>query len=635
MSSNGTPTVGEVFDQDVNGLLMLIKPSNESRYEYHIWFKYDKTSMNKIQEGSLIGIENFSSDNTTSNYSIASVTSVMPMHYAIGNNLEGLPTFTEEAAESSSLDWDQEKPVEDTTRIYCKAVPYNMQISTPSPLSQETFEPRITFDQSLPMVGRKARIITSEWVGRLFNKNLLETEDEKIITVGTLPRASDVDILIDWDELVRTHFGIFAYTKAGKSNLLSTVISKMVDRADSVKTLVFDIMQEYHVLLADTLMNQDNACVLCLDTNVVPGSVLRYWEHPEVVGNLENAARDLARTSLYPAEIKLLGADSPDYNYQNIFERLLSDGKFKFYKSQVSYGTVIERVRPSFSTQGYNGKLAFDNFVQNLITNNAQTLITEENRDRIIDAINNFSNTQEQRIRNLSTHQEKITGLTTAVRNAYTDSRNADNYNDLFVIDEPTLIDDLMNADSKSLYVIQSDDDSLMRTTSHQIGDALFRRRRLLGEDSPRVSFVFDEADLFIPQRDVEPFGETGFQESRHIATLIARRGRKFGIGLAIATQRITYLDTSILGQPHTYFVSKLPREGDREKIQAAFGLSNDVMLQTLRFFKGQWLLVSYDATGVEGFPVAVQLPNANTRLNDFVLSQRANQQTGTSQQNT
>ena len=116
-------------------------------------------------------------------------------------------------------------------------------------------------------------------------------------------------------------------------------------------------------------------------------------------------------------------------------------------------------------------------------------------------------------------------------------------------------------------------------------------------------------------------YGETGFEQSRTVATQIARRGRKFGVGLAIATQRITYLDTSILGQPHTYFVSKLPRKSDREKVGQAFGLSDETMIQTLRFSKGQWLLVSYDATGVEGFPVPVQLPDANVRIREFVTN--------------
>ncbi|MEY4008625.1 MAG: hypothetical protein RL232_152 [Actinomycetota bacterium] len=45
------------------------------------------------------------------------------------------------------------------------------------------------------------------------------------------------------------------------------------------------------------------------------------------------------------------------------------------------------------------------------------------------------------------------------------------------------------------------------------------------------------------------------------------------GLGLGIATQRITYLDTSILAQIGSYFVGRLPRVSDRQKITEGFGI--------------------------------------------------------------
>lgn len=83
--------------------------------------------------------------------------------------------------------------------------------------------------------------------------------------------------------------------------------------------------------------------------------------------------------------------------------------------------------------------------------------------------------------------------------------------------------------------------------------------------------------------------------------------------------QRIVYLDTNILGQPHTYFVSKLPGATDREKIQGAFGLSDETLQESLRFNVGQWLLISHSATGVDDLPIPVQIPDANVRINDFL----------------
>jgi hypothetical protein len=46
-----------------------------------------------------------------------------------------------------------------------------------------------------------------------------------------------------------------------------------------------------------------------------------------------------------------------------------------------------------------------------------------------------------------------------------------------------------------------------------------------------------------------------------------------------------------------------------------AFGLMEDMMRKTLRFTKGQWLLVSFDATGMVNVPIPVHLRNANERV--------------------
>jgi DNA helicase HerA-like ATPase len=90
-------------------------------------------------------------------------------------------------------------------------------------------------------------------------------------------------------------------------------------------------------------------------------------------------------------------------------------------------------------------------------------------------------------------------------------------------------------------------------------------------------------------------------------------------LGLGIATQRIRYLDTNIMAQPHTYFISKLPRMSDRQAVAEAFGVSEELLNQTFKFKKGQWLLISHDATGLEAVPVPIRAPNANDRLSAWL----------------
>ena len=128
------------------------------------------------------------------------------------------------------------------------------------------------------------------------------------------------------------------------------------------------------------------------------------------------------------------------------------------------------------------------------------------------------------------------------------------------------------------------------------------------------VSFIFDEADEFTPQQ-----AAGSYEESKEIAETLARRGRKFGLGLGIATQWIRYLDTSIMAQLHTYLVSKLPRKTDREAVTEAFGMSDEMLRQTFTFQAANWLLVGHDATGLKAVPVPLYAQDANQRIINYL----------------
>ena len=142
-------------------------------------------------------------------------------------------------------------------------------------------------------------------------------------------------------------------------------------------------------------------------------------------------------------------------------------------------------------------------------------------------------------------------------------------------------------------------------------GYAAFVERALVPSESPKYTVL----DIYAGVGGLS----LGLEAAKGAAQELARRGRKYGLGIGMATQRIVYLDTNILGQPHTYLVSKLPRATDREKIQEAFGLSEETPRESLRSGPVQWLLISHSATGIDGLPVPVQLPNTNIHIIDFL----------------
>ena len=173
----------------------------------------------------------------------------------------------------------------------------------------------------------------------------------------------------------------------------------------------------------------------------------------------------------------------------------------------------------------------------------------------------------------------------------------------------------ILNDPSRSsLMIVTTHGHDDIREFAHLLGEDLYEERRKTGQIEPLASFIFDEADEFIPQNV-----SGSYKKSVDVAHTLARRGRKFGLGIGIATQRIIYLDTSIMAQPHTYLTSKLPRKSDRDRLAETFGISEDIFRQTFKFKKGNWLLVSHDATGLEAVPIPIMTEDANRRILSFL----------------
>jgi hypothetical protein len=179
-----------------------------------------------------------------------------------------------------------------------------------------------------------------------------------------------------------------------------------------------------------------------------------------------------------------------------------------------------------------------------------------------------------------------------------------------------------LNDDNHTLVIVQAHDPDQLREFASSLANIAYESRRKTGQITPLATFIFDEADEFIPQT-----GNESQKQSKAAVMTLARRGRKFGLGIGIATQRIRYLDTSVLAQPHTYLVSKLPRLTDRQAIAEAFGITEEMFRQTFKFRKGDWLLASYDAAGLEAIPIPIHIENAEDRLIGFLEQVAANRQ--------
>ena len=151
------------------------------------------------------------------------------------------------------------------------------------------------------MPGAWAKVLNTEWTNRILNRDLYD--DEESIKIGTFANMDDVNILALWDMMIRTHFGVFAYTNAGKSNLLSTIISRVFKKPNHVKAVIYDLLGEYGLLLADTMYENDNTNIIFTRPDAVSDSLRMFWKSP-LPENAKNAAIDIVETTIFPKNLR-------------------------------------------------------------------------------------------------------------------------------------------------------------------------------------------------------------------------------------------------------------------------------------------------------------------------------------------
>jgi hypothetical protein len=605
----------ELFEPNRLGRLMKIEENEYTRYQFEVWFEYTRQSMVELKEGTLLAAKNFGSNSDESHYSILELISIKPVHYALGDNIDGYPGFVMEAAKNISSDWttQESESTEDTTIIKCIATPTEIEIL------QSDSETSIQVDKSLPMIGTAIKVVTGDVTEKIVNKDI-PFESGLIFEGGKWLVNDKIPIYLTTDEFLRVHFGIFGFTKAGKSNLLSTLISKMLQSSKSgkhpVKIVIFDLMSEFNVLLADQLNLLKNGRLVAIGDKTYPDSVIQYLTGHDDFKN--KAINDLLFSSLYPQELE---KSKPKFE-QTVCSMFDNHAIRVLHESQIKLEDFVKKNRDVLTkgSTGNSGRF-IKTFINNLYEHGNENVSIVLLND-IITSIDTLLEEQTNHIF-LSGIVLTDKGLTQTAEDNLRDFRakliqmfetlqRQSSYLDHAMITTDDIVDDLNDGNESSLYVIQSHDPDSLREFAYELGNNLFENRRMNGTLSPLVSFIFDEADEFIPQQAEK---DSSYQKSVSIAHMLARRGRKFGIGIGIATQRTRYLNTSIMAQPHTYLVSKLPRKMDRDVVQEAFGFSEEVFKQTFKFTKGDWLLASYDATGLTGVPIPIHAENANERI--------------------
>ena len=128
-----------------------------------------------------------------------------------------------------------------------------------------------------------------------------------------------------------------------------------------------------------------------------------------------------------------------------------------------------------------------------------------------------------------------------------------ENNNDTSSYDTTKLIDEILNksTDSPKLFVINLPEADVARYFCAEIIDRIFRKRKSSFTLTPRIVFIFDEAQEFIP---ADKRKEDGTDSSSRAVERLLRHGRKYNLNGWISTQRIAHLNTNALQQTSQLF---------------------------------------------------------------------------------
>jgi DNA helicase HerA-like ATPase len=577
-----------------------------ARYQCRIKVEYQKDLMGLLEEGMLLAVKNFKQTLLgEERYTLMEISRVWPEHFGLrGLSDHGYYPMQFEIIEQSEADWQTDD--RSTMMIQIDAIPINYDL-----VIGENCDYKFVKGFSYPVVGSPVYILNGEMINRMYNQKITEkmgVDPSKTIEDARLdPRLGVVKmfqtsntvipIYVDFEKLVRYHFGVFAFTGGGKSNLMSNILRRIMLHTSDVKVVVFDISCEYIFLLLDLLADEAVQAKVILEHRI--DSIEQFFNSVVKPREYEADERIKAGLKRIMEQDKVAFYTRPKQKipaYAQFLDELSDQRKSNADKPH--YLNAIDRIHDAILDYMEKHGLSENQEVNEDFVKYVDKICIETMEEfRVHDksALYAWATTRTtimDQIRKRQEEEEKETGGLTAER-----------------------IRELLEGETRLVCISISDPTTIKELVITLTHDLLIRRKRMF-QVKPYILLVFDEAQEFIPELS----GAAGTDKkcSKQVETLL-RQGRKYGLGVCIATQRIAYLNTNALQQLHTYFVGTLPRPYDRALISDTFMIDKGILEKTLEFAPGEWLLSSYIATGIENVPIFIKADNAEKEIEKYL----------------
>jgi hypothetical protein len=620
------------FDGKFKGRLSAVIPTRinntsenapiSAKYDCRIKVQYHKEIMSLLEEGMIIAVKNFKSkfnnqqNNNSEYFTLFVVSRIWPDHYG----MRGLSDSTYypmqfEVIEQSVEDWDTDD--KSTMMIQISAIPINYDLLVNTTDNGETNHEYVK-GFSYPIIGDTVFLLNAKTVSQMYNQkvikkmnwnannnNCVKSEGPELGIIKMFENSTDkIPIYVHLDNLVRYHFGIFAFTGGGKSNLLSNILRKILLHTKDTKILLFDISCEYPFLLAELFADPliESKIILESPANNAEQFYIsvvkpREFEEDERAkkGLLKVFEKGITTYFVKPSSViptcKEILKELEDLKNESTGKPHYMDAINQIYTKLFDYMTQNNLIESSFIDE---------KFVQILSMS-------------AIEAMKTFKVSDKAGLYAWASSRDTLRGRLKQKKNDTTNKDNNNiNYDSGLTLDQ---IIEILEGDTRLICISISDPYTIKNIALTLSRELLYKRKRQF-KVRPYILSVFDEAQEFV--QDLSNARGIDKECSQGLETLL-RQGRKYGLGGCIATQRIAYLNTSALQQLHTYFVGTLPRPYDRNVVSNTFNIDNQILEKTLEFAPGDWLLSSYIATGIENVPIFIKAEDSEKKIETFI----------------
>jgi DNA helicase HerA-like ATPase len=545
--------------------------------------EYHPDVIKKLNAGQLLAVPNVMGVGSNDCCSVYEIADVTPMHYSMLTLDRSQPSAIRK--EFMSLIDDEWTGESNSTWIEIVAAPtgYIMKTDSGSLEFERKHIPVLT--------GSQVQLLDREAVHHRLG-NLLGFLD------------NDLPFTVDIEKLIHYHVGVFAFTGSGKSNLTSMTIRKALRLLPHLKVVILDVSSEYGIHLLDILEQ--------LRSRVTFPDELKQGERAE-----DYLRRHAIPETLLPLKDQMIGKISKLIDDEKVSRLSVPFVENADLQRYTTYGGIIESLKNILDDK-------YGPTQQKLLVPEAIAKIEAFLRANRLDAETEFGAEAGpllveliELVGRLGLRSDaKILKTLEAVQLVIETRTETTDTGDEYTWD--SLIDEILDPseDSPRIFVVNLPEVEDARFQTAEMVRKIFRRRKASFTLKPRVLFLFDEAQEFIPY---ERKRDDGTDASSKAVERLLRHGRKYHLHGWISTQRIAHLNTNALQQLHSYFVSTMPRPYDRHLISDSFAIDDAFIERTLMFQNGDWLLTSFKATSSQNVPVFFHAENNEEVIKEYL----------------